>query len=332
MEKTRRSGCRVTAVVVTYNRKELLAECLQALLAQTVFDTGAGCELEILVVDNASTDGTASSLSPLLEREPRIHYMLLEENLGGAGGFCAGMKRAVEEGCDYVWIMDDDTIPKPQALEKLLEVVNILEESREENRKAGFGFLSSEVLWTDGTPCRMNRQHFPAVSGDRQKELQAGFGIRPVDQATFVSLLFPADVIGEMGLPIREYFIWGDDKEYTLRLAAAYPCYYVPESLVVHKMGQNTGSNITFDGIGRISRYFYAYRNDLATAKRRGLKDILIYFAAFGLNMARILIKSPNHKRARLAVMWKGMLAGVRFSPGVEFAERKQRYDKGDII
>ena len=164
MEKTSRSGCRVTAVVVTYNRKELLVECLQALLAQTVFDTGAGCELEILVVDNASTDGTASSLSPLLEREPRIHYMLLEENLGGAGGFCAGMKRAVEEGCDYVWIMDDDTIPKPQALEKLLEVVNILEESREENRKAGFGFLSSEVLWTDGTPCRMNRQHFPAVS------------------------------------------------------------------------------------------------------------------------------------------------------------------------
>ena len=105
MEKTRRSGCRVTAVVVTYNRKELLAECLQALLAQTVFEPNAegaageaaaeiseeaateiakergrkaaGCELEILVVDNASTDGTASSLSPLLEREPRIHYMLL---------------------------------------------------------------------------------------------------------------------------------------------------------------------------------------------------------------------------------------------------------------
>ena len=64
MEKTRRSGCRVTAVVVTYNRKELLAECLQALLAQTVFDTGAGCELEILVVDNASTDGKNEAYQP----------------------------------------------------------------------------------------------------------------------------------------------------------------------------------------------------------------------------------------------------------------------------
>ena len=349
MDRSFGEPCRVTAVVVTYNRKELLTECLQALLGQTVFSDGKknaageavteetekmrrgafGCELEILVVDNASTDGTASFLVPLLERETCIHCMRLEENLGGAGGFCAGMKRAVEEGGDYVWIMDDDTIPKPQALEKLLEVASILEEDR---GRAGFGFLSSEVLWTDGTLCRMNRQHFPAVRGDRQKELQVRFGIRPVDQATFVSLLFPADVIGEMGLPIREYFIWGDDKEYTLRLAAAYPCYYVPESVVVHKMGQNTGSNITFDDIGRISRYFYAYRNDLATAKRRGLKDILIYFAAFGLNMARILIKSPDHKRARLAVMWKGMLAGVRFSPGVEFAERKQRYDKGDII
>ena len=349
MEKSKRSGCRVTAVVVTYNRKELLAECIQALLAQTVSQVvggiaaesantekteggAVGCELEILVVDNASTDGTASFLAPLLEREPRVHYMFLEKNMGGAGGFCAGMKRAVEEGCDYVWIMDDDTIPKPQALEKLLGAADVLEESRKENRSAGFGFLSSEVLWTDGTPCRMNRQHFLDAGDRKQEELRARYGLRPVDQATFVSLLFSAEVIAEMGLPVREYFIWGDDKEYTLRLAAAYPCYYVPESVVVHKMGQNTGSNITLDSAERISRYFYAYRNDLATAKRRGIKDILIYFAAFGLNMARILTRSPDHKRDRLAVMWRGMLAGVQFAPKVEFAERKQRYGKGDII
>ena len=103
---------RVTAVVVTWNRKALLLECLECLRRQTA-------KADILVVDNASTDGTGEALRPMIEAG-EIAYVNTGKNLGGAGGFQFGVKAAVEAGCDYVWIMDDDSMPTPTALEALL--------------------------------------------------------------------------------------------------------------------------------------------------------------------------------------------------------------------
>ena len=98
----------VTAVVVTYNRLPLLRRCLAALQAQTAQG------LRVLVVDNASADGTAEYLKTLAM--PGLVCRILTENLGGAGGFAYGMQAAAELGCKAVWLMDDDTLPEPQAL------------------------------------------------------------------------------------------------------------------------------------------------------------------------------------------------------------------------
>ena len=180
------------------------------------------------------------------------------------------------------------------------------------------GFVSSTVLWTDGSPCQMNRQHYVgqalSISG---KDAENTLTLQAVDSATFVSLLFTREAVENMGLPIKEYFIWGDDKEYTLRVSETYPCFHVKESVVIHKMKTNAGSNIVIDDIGRVPRYFYAFRNDLCTAKRRGAKEVCIYFAAFFLNMLRVLFKSRDGKKMRIATMWKGMTAGMRFAPEI---------------
>ena len=105
---------RVAVVVVTYNRKALLVECLEALLNQT------HAPERILVIDNAATDGTPELLAQMgLLNEPSIWYQRLEENLGGAGGFEIGMRLAYSHlDCDWFWLMDDDTIPTPAALER----------------------------------------------------------------------------------------------------------------------------------------------------------------------------------------------------------------------
>lgn len=285
---------RIAAVVVTYNRIKLLQECIAALCAQDVSN------YDIVIVDNASNDGTREWIEELTKEQrnqpechPQIFDLLLTENLGGAGGFHYGMKWAVEQGYDYIWIMDDDTIPRPDALRQMLAGIgHIPEES--------FGFASSTVLWTDGTPCEMNQQHVLPASTEKDKKLQEAYAILPVDQATFVSLLFPADVVRKMGLPLKEYFIWGDDKEYTLRLAAKYPCYQISDSVVIHKMSQNTGSNITYDKVERISRYYYAYRNDYCTARKQGVKAVLIYWAAFVLNVMRILLLVRRERKYAL--------------------------------
>src|SRR6185312_1077865 len=107
---------RICAVVVTYNRKTLLRTGLCALLRQTrQLD-------QILVVDNGSTDGTKE----MLEAEFRDCQVLrTPENLGGAGGFRAGMEWAHQAGFDWTWVMDDDIEPFPDTLEFMLSYKGI---------------------------------------------------------------------------------------------------------------------------------------------------------------------------------------------------------------
>ena len=307
----------ITAVVVTYNRIDLLKECLQALREQKV---DQDTQLDIFLVDNASTDGTKEWIDGIVSvgdtAGRQIYATHLAENTGGAGGFYTGMKWAYEHGADAIWIMDDDTIPQADALQKLLD--GMMCAGNEVAPESEIGFVSSTVLWTDGSPCQMNRQHYVgqalSISG---KDAENTLTLQAVDSATFVSLLFTREAVENMGLPIKEYFIWGDDKEYTLRVSETYPCFHVKESVVIHKMKTNAGSNIVIDDIGRVPRYFYAFRNDLCTAKRRGAKEVCIYFAAFFLNMLRVLFKSRDGKKMRIATMWKGMTAGMRFAPEI---------------
>lgn len=313
---------KIIAVVVTYNRIALLKECVHALLHQKdCTDT----QLDILLVDNASDDGTKEWIEEQIAHTAShdttpIYALHLSENTGGAGGFYHGMKWAYEHGADAIWIMDDDTIPKEDALQKLWE--GMAHVRKQMAPKSEIGFVSSTVLWTDGSPCEMNRQHYVGDAFITSGQKSAGnleiVELQPVDSATFVSLLFSREAVEKMGLPIKEYFIWGDDKEYTLRLSASYPCYHVKDSVVIHKMAINAGSNIMIDAIARVPRYFYAFRNDLCTAKRRGTKEVIIYFAAFFLNMLRVLLKSKDGKKLRLQTMWKGMRAGVKFAPEIE--------------
>ncbi|WP_295266446.1 glycosyltransferase, partial [Veillonella sp.] len=93
----------VVAIVVTYNRLELLKECIQALQSQSL-------ALDILVVDNNSNDGTRGYIEKLALTNKNIIYKNTGENLGGAGGFNFGLKIAAKMDYEYVWIMDDDCI------------------------------------------------------------------------------------------------------------------------------------------------------------------------------------------------------------------------------
>lgn len=293
----------VVAIVVTYNRKELLKECIEALKTST-------CSVDVIVIDNNSTDGTKEYIANLIGGN--VVYKRLKKNLGGAGGFSAGMKYAVKKGYKYVWIMDDDTIVKEDSLEALLKAKDEIGDD--------FGFISSSVKWIDGSDCKMNRQTYKTNITDYEKTYAAK-GIYPVKAATFVSLLFSSDAIKQIGLPLKEYFIWGDDKEYTLRMSNEFACYNVIDSEVIHKMNNNEGSNITKDDIGRINRYYYAYRNDFATARRQGIKDLLIYMAGFMLNAIRIVLFAPSNKGKRLGIMLKGLKDGITFRPRVRYVK-----------
>ena len=232
----------IATIVVTYNRKELLLECIDALTKQSFGG------FDILIIDNNSSDGTHDVIRPFIE-DGTILYFNTGANLGGAGGFCYGIKKAVEMGYEYVWIMDDDSIPTPGALQRLVEAGEAL--------RGNFGFLGSRVVWTDGSPCRMNVQRFSLTENltEFKRELE------PVVISSFVSMFISADTVKKVGLPIKEFFIWTDDWEYSRRISRSYPCYAVRESVVLHKTAVNSGADISRESDERLDRFRYAYRN-----------------------------------------------------------------------
>lgn len=295
---------KVAAIVVTYNRKELLKECIDALLAQDY----KNCDIH--VIDNASTDGTGEFIDNYIQ-SGLIFYHNTGANLGGAGGFNYGMKKAYETGCDYMWLMDDDCIVGTDSLTKLMEAGGAI---------GRYGFLSSKVLWKDDTICNMNVQKVSlrkTVSDwetDRQK----------IIMATFVSFLVPTEIVKEVGYPIREFFIWADDIEYSRRISRKYDGYLITASVVHHKSKTNIGSNIAVDSAENLGRYRYAYRNEAYVYRREGLYGYLYYKAKIAVHKRRVRkTQDPQElKDKKLQVITEAAAEGKGFYPSIEYAEK----------
>jgi GT2 family glycosyltransferase len=209
---------KVAATVLTRNRRELLRESLNAVLAQTrPVD-------ELIVVDNESTDGT---LEMLAEEFPDATVIALPENQGATGGFYEAIAAGRRSGAEWLWLLDDDSIARPDALAELLAVLD-----RMDGAPAPL-VLCSRVEWRDGTPHAMNR---PVVRPDDGQQLAdaVGRGLLPIRAASWVSLLIASEAVERYGMPLRQFFYQADDIEYTARILRSSPGYFVPRSVVVH--------------------------------------------------------------------------------------------------
>lgn len=290
----------VVTVVVTYNRKELLGKCIDCLLGQE------NCRTDILIVDNASTDGTQDFIKDYILNGDII-YVNTGKNLGGAGGFSFGVAKAVNLGYEYVWLMDDDTFAGRKALEALLTAKDKLNNE--------FGYLSSIVYWKDGSLCNMNKQRYSL----RKKVDIVPDDMQEIIMASFVSFFVKTSTVKKVGLPIKEFFIWADDMEYSRRISRMMPCYLVPSSTVEHYMGSNNKVGIESEPESRLWRYQYLYRNEVYLYRREGFVGILYLFARFALHNMKIIFKAKEGKMQKLRVIWKSFLSGFSFSPEIEF-------------
>lgn len=293
---------KVIAVVVTYNRKDLLRECLEALLSQD-YDN-----CEILVVDNASTDGTKDYIKDFLKNK-KIHYANTGKNIGGAGGFNYGIKEAYKIGCDYIWLMDDDSIVRKNSLKELMTADKTL--------GGDYGFLTSKILWTDGKPCVMNRPKKTFSSWLKDYDAK----LTKVAMASFVSLFLKAETVKEFGLPIKEFFIWTDDWEYTRRISRKKACYFVGDSVVTHKCKQNIGASIANVPDDRVERFKYMYRNDVYLYRREGIKGALLFRIRLLIHEMRLKKSSLPDKRVRAQMMKDAIKSGKDFNPEIEYVE-----------
>lgn len=199
---------RVVAVVVTWNREQLLERILREV------DAGTRRPDLVVVVDNASTDGTPRLLEGLAEElQTPIDVLRLERNTGGAGGFKAGLERALAQGADLLWLMDDDGQPPADCLTTLLAYVD------------RYDFLGPAVVAEDDP----RRLCFPiripgsatVVHDLADVEAAAVDGVLEEVVIPFNGVLLTRALVERIGLPREEFFIWGDDVEYLWRARRA---------------------------------------------------------------------------------------------------------------
>ncbi|QWW20288.1 glycosyltransferase family 2 protein [Schaalia sp. 19OD2882] len=293
---------RVAAIVVTYNRQELLKKTLAALDAQTRIPE------VVIVIDNASTDDTWQMLKGWKPRRMTMDIHRLPRNDGGAGGFYVGMDLAYEAGYDAFWIMDDDTVPRPDALAQLVDAYE--EAAAYQSRPPSF--VSSMVVWTDGEACRMN---YPKAKWDWISPLAHGKRWVNLECASFVSCMVMRHAVEKVGLPYPEYFIWFDDAEYTYRLAKWSTGIFVPDSVVDHLMPKNDAvswGQVTEDNFWKFSR---GIRNQVSAAMSLRRLDIL---ATAFQSMVGQMLTTPAPVPLRAKLSWAAV-SGLWFRPRVRF-------------
>lgn len=289
---------RVCAVVVTFKRQELLGSCLRALQAQTrALD-------QILVVDNASQDGTIEWIQ---SEFPGVEVLALTQNGGGAGGFHAGMKHAFEAGFDWIWIMDDDGIPAPNCLELMLQArtgeAEVLVPVQRDSGGRPYGVQIWDRFYVEVTP--------QILSGERAARGEYLFA--------FVGPLISRGVIESIGLPRAEFFIWFDDYEYGLRLAKlGARVQVVPGADFHHDLG---GKTREVRLLGRKSlrnespawKTYYGSRNHLFTVlrTRKNFREIGWFLVRDTWLLIGDLAYEPDRWR-RVRLRFRGWSDGVR--------------------
>lgn len=300
---------KIAIVVVTYNRMALLTECTQALLNQSYRD------FDLLVIDNASTDNTAEFLAELMAADSRVKYYNTGANLGGAGGFAYGVKEALSQDYDYLWLMDDDSIPNQDALEKLVGATERLAAANKP-----FSFMSNAVLWTDDTLSNMNLPEFSdgynkpkAIELFEKNDTENYEAIR---SGSFVGCFINCKCAKKTHLPVAEMFIYGDDMEYTRRLSLIEKGYYITDSVIIHKMMTNESPDVATAPMEKLQRYYYQARNSIYIARISGsvpksIKRILHF-------TGHIILRAKDHKLKRCGVWLKGAMAGMSFNPKTE--------------
>ncbi len=244
---------KVVAVVVTYNRQQLLSECIAALRLQTrAVD-------KILVINNGSNDNTEK----WLKNQTDIEFVT-QNNLGSGGGFNRGIKLAYEKNYDWIWLMDDDGLPKEDALENLLEGADeklCLRNCAVINKEDKKSFV-----WKTGDYLNIDEVNEPIIKNFAHP---------------FNGTLLHKKIIEKVGLPKKELFIWGDETEYYYRIIRKnkIPFYTKTNSIHYHPASAYSYKN-DWNYRDNWKMYYYV-RNRFEILKSKYSKNFILPFVMY---------------------------------------------------
>jgi GT2 family glycosyltransferase len=299
------------AVVPTFNRRELLGECLAALEAQTLPPA------ETLVVDNGSDDGTPEMIA---DRFPNVSYLRLPENTGSSGGYATGIDDARTRGHEWIWVMDDDAEPAPDCLASLIDASKKLPDA---------ALLAPLVVGKDGHVQRIQRGFYSPVI-QRQVPVHSTKKIIPIGYCSFCGPMIRADVLDRVDLPRRDFFIWFEDVEYTLRIGREGPMYLVTEARILHS-NETSGQRNYQIPIGEYYKFYYGVRNRLLLLRthepsrtRRALGYLVSLYRVSRTALSLVAFRPPA-TRLRIRLLAWGVADGLKGRSGMRIDPARWR-------
>jgi len=290
VETTGQSHQTLAVIVVTYNRADLLARCLDGLAASKRRPDA------VFVVDNASTDATPEVLAS--RDDLPMTVLRPEENLGGAGGFHMGLKAAYEGGFDRIWLIDDDVVPAPECLDVLLAHPGpALMAVRED---------------TDGHLCEKAATTFdlrnPLAVRPKRQTVEERYGDRaampaevPLQNVAFEGFMITREVVATVGLPDPGFFIFYDDVDYALRVRrAGFPIVGLRDAVLVRQLDFDQQHDT------RSWKGYYMYRNLFVVHLRYG-ENALVRAKPYAIAPAVALVSLLRGHRDEARNAWRAL-------------------------
>ncbi len=217
---------KIAVVLVTYNRIECLKKAISKYESQSLLPY---C---MIIVNNASNDGTCEYLDFWKNEQSNIKKIVIhnEKNLGGSGGFYTGLKASMDVEYDYVFLADDDAYPDAEMLNTLFGNTKII---NDDSTAAICTAVINHGKIDVSHRCRIKKGALKlSLSWVPESEYSKGYF--KLDIVTFVGAAIKRKIIEQIGMPIKDYFIYYDDTEYFMRISKVGNVYCIPESLMIH--------------------------------------------------------------------------------------------------
>ncbi len=291
---TMEQDIKITAVVVTFNRKDMVLKCIQGVLNQTRKVD------RILIIDNNSTDGTINVLQEAFNDNNTVTIVHLEENTGCTGGFYEGVRRAYEDGTEWIWLLDDDISPITTCLETMLKYEHISK------------CIHPNKVYSDGKEFLWESVFDPATGAAtfmNNISFKNGKDFTFVNIGCFEGMLIHRDIVENIGYPDKRFFIVSDDTTYGFLASLFTNVTFIKDAYIQKLVPLNEKLSSTF--------IYYAIRNQFLVKeylKKYNLynkKLFNVYLVSFFFNVCTKQVwRNKNMAMIRYAI--KGLRDGAQ--------------------
>lgn len=282
--------CKLSIITINFNGLKDTCELIDSIPFNN--------DLEVIVVDNASTQDEASIIS---EKYPHIKVIRSNQNLGFAGGNNLGIKKAQGK---YILLINNDTYLKEFRIDPLIERLESSDKIAIVCPKLRFAWGSNPIQFAGYTPLSQITVRNQAIGFGEEDKGQYDCA-HPTPYAHGAAMLMKRAAIEKVGLMPECFFLYYEEIDWSMMFTrAGYEIWYDPACTVYHKESQTTGQNSPL-------RTYYITRNRLLLVKRnyKGINKYLSYIYLIGIVATRDIIKNTLQGRLNLV---KAVYRGIK--------------------